>query len=227
MAYHTLRKHLVKRGSIDGANAVRTLAIVISGGLTVIAALPYLLAILRDQASPRLASWGIWTAAQAVGTVAAVKAGQYPAACYVAACGAGCAAVVVLGWRAGGRDFGRQDAVCAILASAGVVLLAAAALLPRMIPLSLAVAVSVVTDFLAYVPTFAHGWRRPREEPWRVYTLYAAGALLALAVTLAPGEPAAPTGVIYPAYLLAADTAMVTLILASPHRKDILPAGPG
>jgi hypothetical protein len=206
---------------------VRTFAIVVSGALTVIAALPYIWAILRDQASPRLASWAVWTAAQVVGTVAAVKAGQYPAACYVAACGAGCAAVVVLGWRAGGRDFGRLDAVCAILASAGVVLLAAAALLPQIVPLSLAVVVSVVTDFLAFVPTFAHGWRSPREEPWPVYTLYGAGALLALAVTLAPGAAPALTGVIYPAYLLAADTAMVTLILASPHRKDILPAGPG
>ena len=121
---------------------------------------------VRGRARPRVASWGIWAVVQAVGTVSAFGARQLPAACYTLFCAAGCAAVVFLGWRHGSRDFGPLDAVCLALAAEGVALLAVAAAWPRLVPMSWAVAVSVGTDFLAYLPTFGHAWRKPDEEPW-------------------------------------------------------------
>ena len=193
---------------------------VASSALTAVAALPYILEIMRGRARPRVASWGIWTVVQAVGTVSAFTARQLPGACYTLFCAAGCAAVVFLGWRHGSRDFGPLDAVCVALATEGVALLAVAAALPRLVPMSWAVAVSVATDFLAYLPTFRHAWLRPDEEPWLPYALFGAAAAMVLWVA----DYRILAGVIYPMYLFAADAAMVVMILVSPHGWKALPS---
>ena len=86
--------------------------------------------------------------------------------------------------------------------------------------MSWAVAVSVATDFLAYLPTFHHAWRRPGEEPWVPYAMFGAAAALVLLVT----DYRVLVGVIYPTYLFAADAAMVIMILASPHYAAPLPS---
>ena len=77
-------------------------------------------------------------------------------------------------------------------------------------------------DFLAYLPTFRHAWRRPAEEPWLPYALFGGAAALVLLVA----DYRILVGVIYPMYLFVADAAMVVLILASPHgRETVRPAG--
>ena len=195
------------------ASAVTTAVTVLGSALTAAAALPYILDIARGRAQPRIASWSIWTVVQAIGTASAFSAGQLPTACYTLLCAAGCAAVVILGWRYGSREFGRLDAVCVTLAAEGVALLAVATWVPGFIPVSWAVAVSVATDFLAYLPTFHHAWRRPKEEPWVPYAMFGAAAALVLLVT----DYRVLVGVIYPTYLFAADAAMVIMIVASPH----------
>ena len=198
-----------------------TMAVTVVGSaLTAAAALPYILDIGRGRAQPRIASWSIWAVVQAIGTASAFGAGQLPTACYTLLCAAGCAAVVFLGWQHGSREFGRLDAVCVTLATEGVALLAVATWVPGFIPTSWAVAVSVATDFLAYLPTFHHAWRRPGEEPWVPYAMFGAAAALVLLVA----DYRILVGVIYPTYLFAADAAMVIMILASPHYAAPLPS---
>jgi hypothetical protein len=198
---------------------VKAAVTVLSSALTAAAALPYILDIVRGRARPRIASWGIWTVVQAIGAASAFTAWQLPGACYTLLCAAGCAAVVFLGWRHGSREFGRLDAVCVTLAAEGVALLAVASWMPWLMPMSWAIAVSVATDFLAYLPTFHHAWRRPGEEPWLPYAMFGVAAALVLFVA----DFRVLAGVIYPAYLFAADAAMVIMILASPHRAPPLP----
>lgn len=193
---------------------------IFGSALTAAAALPYILDILHGRARPRIASWGIWAVVQAVGAASGFAAWQLPGACYTLFCAVGCAAVVFLGWRHGSRDFGRLDAVCVTLAAEGVALLAVAAAVPTLVPMSWAVAVSVATDFLAYLPTFRHAWLNPSEEPWLPYALFGAAA----AMVLAAADFRILAGVIYPMYLLAADGVMVVMILASPHCRDTLPS---
>jgi hypothetical protein len=194
---------------------------IVSSALTAAAALPYIIDIVRGRARPRIASWGIWMVVQAVGTITSFAAGQLPTACYTLLCAVGCAAVVILGWRHGSRDFGPLDAVCVTLAAEGVALLAVAELVPGLIPMTWAVAVSVVTDLLAYLPTFHHAWVNPDEEPWLPYALFGLAAGLVLYVT----DFSVLVGVIYPTYLFAADSAMVVMILASPHHGNAPAAG--
>lgn len=193
---------------------------VLGSALTAAAALPYILDIVRGRARPRIASWGIWAVVQAVGAASGFAAWQLPGACYTLFCAAGCAAVVLLGWRHGSRDFGPLDAVCVTLAAEGVVLLGLAAAAPGLVPMSWAVAISVATDFLAYLPTFRHAWLKPEEEPWLPYAMFGAAA----ALVLVPADFSVLAGVIYPAYLLAADAAMVVMILASPHCRHRRPS---
>ena len=195
---------------------MKTTVTVLSSALTAAAALPYIIDIGRGRARPRIASWSIWAVVQAIGAASGFSAWQLPGACYTLLCATGCAAVVFLGWRHGSRDFGRLDAVCVTLATEGVGLLAVATWAPGLIPVSWAVAVSVATDFLAYLPTFRHAWLRPDEEPWIPYAMFGAAAGLVLAVA----DFRVTAGVIYPAYLFAADAAMVIMILASPHYQD-------
>jgi hypothetical protein len=199
---------------------VKAALIVASSALTAAAALPYILDIVHGRARPRVASWGIWTVVQAVGAVSAFSAWQLPGACYTVFCAAGCAAVVFLGWRHGSREFGPLDAVCVALAAEGVALLAVAAALPRLVPLSWAVAVSVATDFLAYLPTFRHAWLKPDEEPWLPYALFGAAAGMVLWVA----DYRILAGVIYPMYLFVADVAMVLMILFSPYGRNAVPS---
>jgi len=199
---------------------VKAAVTVLSSTLTAAAALPYILDIVRGRARPRIASWSIWAVVQAIGTASAFAAWQLPGACYTLLCAVGCAAVVFLGWRHGSREFGRLDAVCVTLAAEGVALLAVASWMPRLLPMSWAVAVAVATDFLAYLPTFHHAWKRPGEEPWLPYAMFGAAAALVLFVA----DFRVLAGVIYPTYLFAADTAMVIMILASPHHATPLPS---
>ena len=195
--------------------------------LTLAANGPYILAVARGQ-SPRLASWAVWTAAMTVGAVQAARAGQVPGAAFTAVCAAGCGAILAFGWQRGDRQMGRLDVACGAGGLAGVVLLAASAGWPSVVPLAAAVAVSVATDLCAFIPTFAAGWRG--GEPWLPFAMFAAGA----AGTLTVAEWSSPAGWIYPAYEVTACTAMAGLALAGSRihrdppvektRRDGLPA---
>jgi hypothetical protein len=164
-------------------------------------------------ADPRLASWAIWAGAMAVGAVAAAAARQWPSLFLTAAGAACCTAILVCGWRHGNREFGKLDVACTVLGAAGVGLLAAAVAAPRLVPVYAAVAASVATDFVAYVPTFANGWRG--EEPWPSFGWFAAGG----AITLSVCDFAVLAGFIYPAYETLVNTVMVVIILAGPARR--------
>lgn len=167
----------------------------------------------RD-ADPRLASWAIWTSMMTVGALGAAAARQWPSMCLIAANALCCAAVLACGWQYGSREFGRLDAVCTVLGAAGVGLLAAAAVVPRLVPVFAAVAVSVVTDLIACGPTFANGWQG--KEPWPPFAMFAGSGALTLAVC----DFAVPAGVIYPAFLAAVNTVVTLIILASPARRS-------
>jgi hypothetical protein len=169
---------------------------------------------------PRPASWGPWAAAMATGAGAAVMSGAWPSAAYTGACAAGCAAILVLGWprrdRGGSRRQRQLDAACAALALAGVGLLALADADPALLSAAAAAAVAVAADLAAYLPTFRDGWKDPAGQPAAMYAGFAAAAVLTLAAERVPA------GMIYPAYLLAADGGMALIVVG---RRALLSSG--
>jgi len=75
-------------------------------------------------------------------------------------------------------------------------------------------------DLIAYIPTMVHAWRKPHEETWSAYALYAAAAWLALAVA----DFGVFAAVAYPAYLAVADTAVTASSWPGAALQSPLPA---
>jgi hypothetical protein len=188
---------------------LRGLAVLVSAGLSVAGNLPYIAAVRRrdPDARPRIASWVIWSLALCVGTAAAGVAHAWVSVAYTGACATGCIAVLVCGWRYGTREFGRLDAVCLTLGAAGVAALALAAAFPQLLPVWAATTAAVLSDVIAFLPTYRNGWLG--REPWVPYAMYGIGAAVALAAT----DFSQPAGVIYTAYLAASDSAMTVIAL--------------
>jgi hypothetical protein len=175
---------------------------------------------LRNPDDPRAArpvvmSWVIWTAILAIGGAASALTGQLPAAVFTLAQAAECGLVAVLAMcipvaqrdeparvPLGGRGV-RLDMLCLPGAVTGLVLLA---VLRAPAP---AVAVSIGTDVLAYVPTVSHSWRQPYSEAWDSYGWYAVSA----AAALAAARHLTITAVGYPAWLVLAETVTTTVIV--------------
>jgi len=193
-----------------------TAVLAASGLLIAIGSVPYLIETLRGTAKPQVVSWAVWAALLAIGSAAALSSGQVPAAVYGALCACVDALVAVLALRGADLAFRRLDFLCLAGAVAGLVLLATVR------TPAAAVAVSVAADLIAYIPTMVHAWRKPHEETWSAYALYAAAAWLALAVA----DFGVFAAVAYPAYLAVADTGVTGIILA---RRGTVPesASPG
>lgn len=100
------------------------------------------------------------------------------------------------------------DVICLSGGVIGLVLLAVVR------PPGPAIAVTVATDLIAYIPTVVHAWRRPREEIAGTFVLYSAGAALTLTAAAQTGDLRVFAAVAYPANLLAADMAGVCVIFA-------------
>lgn len=153
------------------------------------------------QMKPQLVSWGIWAVLQAEGSVAALRAGQVPAAVYGLACAAGCAVVAALGWR--DRSWGWLSRGSAVVAGGCLALMIVVS------DPALVIALTVAADLAGFAPTVRHAWTRPGEESWQGYGFYGLGAWAGLAVAALT-----MTGMTYLAYLAVADTVVPVMILA-------------
>lgn len=193
---------------------LRTVLVIAADALTVGANLPYILAVRARAARPRLVTWLMFAVATATAAAGSFRAGQWPAGIFTAVLSAGCLGVLAAGWRHGNRQFGRLDAACLVLGSTGVALLAIAVVRPAAVPVTWALSISILTDLVAFLPTFAHGWRAPAEEPRRAWAMFTAGAALALAAS----QVSSLDAVLWPAWVLAADGFMLVLVLAGPAR---------
>jgi hypothetical protein len=179
---------------------------VIIAVLVIWASAGYVIAVARGQASPRLASWAIWTLAMGIASIGALLTGQYGSA-ILAGTGSLTAAVVLLaGWRAGSRDVALLDKIGLAIGGTGVVFLAISLFIPA-VPIAISVAVSVATDLAAFLPTFLNGARG--MEPLSPYMKLATAA--AIGVASAKSGPVA--GQIFPLYELLACGLMCIIVL--------------
>jgi hypothetical protein len=189
-------------------------ALGLAGALLVAyAAWPYVREIrARDEhAHPRLVSWAVWAETTAVATVAELIHRSVAAGLLTGACALSCLAVLAAGRRWGdGRPLGPLDWWCLALAQGGVALLALAVWRPALWPWWLAVGIAVITDFLAYLPTYRNG--AAGQEPVRPYALNFAGSSLSAAAAISLA------GLLFTGYLVLANGAM-TVIAGSASRR--------
>ena len=195
-------------GGLVQYRVMRTLLIIVSNLLTVIATVPYLYDTARGKSRPRLVSWFIWFAIMAISAAASLVDGQLPAGIFALACALECGLVVVLGYKIGDRSLDRLDIICLAGAAVGLGLL----VIVRS-PV-LAVVASILIDFTAGIPTLKHAYLKPREETWTTYGLYG----LASGITLLLATAGSFTGTAYPLYLFVFDSGVAAIILISPNR---------
>lgn len=183
--------------------------VVLAGLLTIAASVLYVRATIMDTAQPEIVSWLAWAALLAESTVAEFRAMAIPAALYTGICGLACGLIAVLSLvRRGSWEPSRLDLFSLTAAAAGVILLVVVHSNRAV------VAVTVLADLAAYLPTMVHAWQAPDEEPALVYALFGAGAALTLWSADRTLVAAA-----YPFYLTAADI-LVVLFIVYRRRQD-------
>jgi hypothetical protein len=146
----TTRSKAGKYGTI-GAD-VKNLLIILSGVVTIVAAVPYLIEIIRGKAKPRIVSWFTWSLLTGIGCAAAFAEGQVASGVLLLCATIEVLLIAVLGFKHGDRKFERFDIVCQIAALAGLLL--------WFIFNSPAIAVvaAVAIDLVGALPTFKHSW---------------------------------------------------------------------
>ena len=175
--------------------------------------IPYILAVIRGTARPRLVSWGVWAVLAGVMTVSAFIEGAMASAAMTAITFIACATVTILGWQRRTGGINRVDMVCLVGAVLGI-----ASLAIFKSPL-IALAVSVAVDIIAFIPTLMHAWTSPYEESLACFALSALGGTLAVLAVLV-GEVSV-VALLYPVYSMVFN-GLAALLIVSGRSKSLL-----
>jgi hypothetical protein len=179
------------------------LLLTLSAIVTIGAAVPYIIEIIRGKAKPRVVSWFTWTLLTAIAAMASFADGQYPAAIFSACAALETGLIVVLGLKHGDRKFTRLDIVCQVSALVGV------ALWLVFDSPAIAVLASIAIDLIGCIPTLVHSWQKPYEETWITFLLMSIGGGLALLVV----GSWAVTAVAYPLYIFIINLLLMAVIM--------------
>ena len=174
---------------------------------------PYILAVIRGTARPRLVSWGVWAVLAGVMTVSAFIEGAMASVAMTAITFIACATVTILGWQRRTGGINRVDMVCLVGAVLGI-----ASLAIFKSPL-IALAVSVAVDIIAFIPTLMHAWTSPYEESLTCFALSALGGTLAVLAVLV-GEISV-VALLYPVYSMVFN-GLAALLIMSGRSKSLL-----
>lgn len=133
---------------------------VLSGVFSVVAAVPYVLSILRGETKPNAISWGLWSLLQGIALVAQFKAGASWSAVLIFFVTLNTVVVTVfaLTKKYGYREYGAIDGISAVLA-----ILAIVAWQLTGNPIA-AIVSTIVADACAAFPTMVKAKRDPRSE---------------------------------------------------------------
>ena len=175
--------------------------------------IPYILAVIRGTARPRLVSWGVWAVLAGVMTVSAFIEGAMASAVMTAITFIACATVTILGWQRRTGGINRVDMVCLVGAVLGI-----ASLAIFKSPL-IALTVSVAVDIIAFIPTLMHAWTSPYEESLTCFALSALGGTLAVLAVLV-GEISV-VALLYPVYSMVFN-GLAALLIVSGRSKSLL-----
>lgn len=197
-------------------NVAVLVLILLSTGLSASSAIPSILASRADPASLEPVTWAIWCALTATAGVASAVKADYPSAVFAAVGTATCGGVAIVSLRRGRRTFSAANAVCCLIAAAGVIgwLTADRA--------SVAVLAACLGDLAALFPTIRHAWQHPDQEPTATFVLIAGGGLCTAGAAWGQWTV---TALAYPLYVAASTAAVAVLTLRRPP-TSVAPAPP-
>ena len=164
---------------------------------------PYLRDIFRGTTKPHPFTWLIWGLINVIAFFAQLAEGGGAGAWVTAIVATTCLFVAVLAFMRGERHIVTIDWICFFGALAGIVLW-------RVTDNPfLAILLVTLTDALAFVPTFRKTFFKPNEETASAWIIGAIGFLFQIVAF----ETLNLTTVLYPAFIAAANTSLVAMIL--------------
>lgn len=168
-----------------------------------IAFVPYLYDIYKGKTKPHIFTWFVWALVYAITFIAQVSEGAGAGAWFTAAETTVCFLIVAAAFFRGEKVITVADKVSFALALGGVLLWVV-----LQHPLY-AVLAAVVSEVLAFTPTFRKAFHKPLEETESAFALAAIAVLLSLLAL----EEYSVTTWLYPATILVTNTAFVSMIL--------------
>jgi hypothetical protein len=180
-----------------------------------VACLSYISAILKGEATPNRVTWLLWAIVPLIAGAAQLRAGVGFSTLVVMSVGAGPACVVLASFvrGAGSWTLGPFDYVCGACALAALALWAVTG-----DPVT-AIALSILGDFAAALPTLRKAWLAPATESRSTYLISFAGMILGILSV----QEATFAAYAFNAYLVAASGALV-LILYWPRKPSLTEA---
>ena len=175
---------------------------VLGAGIILFCTLPYIVNIVRGRTKPNIVTWFTWSLLVGIGTAALFAAHETRAAWLLLSDTISTFAVVLFGLKYGIAKLDVFDGLCQLGAVIGVVLW-----FVFNSPL-IAIASTILIDFIGTVPTLRHSWSRPDEETSITYVL----GIMATTFTLLSLRSYEFTAWVYPAYLLVSNTLLVVTI---------------
>lgn len=181
----------------------------------------YLIEVFQRDTDPRLASWALWTCSAGIAAIGAARTRPrfWPSVTLAGVDAATCAVLLAAGIAWGNREAGWLDAAGLAVGGTGVALLIIALVRPAAVPMTAALAASVVTDLAALAAVVANGWRG-EESPGSFLKMAAGGAVVLVMAAMAPAYRQA-NGLIFPLYLTVAALAMSVIAAAGRRRVRI------
>jgi hypothetical protein len=175
---------------------------ILAGILQLVATAPYLRDVLRGSTRPQRATWGIWTTLGLVVLSSQWASGASWSLVLTVGQVVSCGAIFALSLRRGVGGASRFELALLGIAALGVVGWQIAGN-PVVATCSV-----VVADLIAVALMLPKAYRQPRSETLETYAIGVVSTLLAL---LAVGA-GTPSLLIYPVYLLVADSAVVAVL---------------
>ena len=180
----------------------------VAGCIAIAGAIPYILDTLKGKTHPNIITWFTWTLLNTINAVAAQSSGATQTAIFSTAGALATGAICIVGLRYGLKKYTRFDVICQSTALLGVVLWQLTN------QPTVAVLVNVITDFAGWLPTYRHAWKSPHAETWQTFAFSGCSS----ALTLISIQRYTLIALVFPAYILSANIAIVSTILARRQR---------
>lgn len=148
--------------------------IILSGIITILGYIPYIIDTIKNKTKPRIVTWFIWSLLNGISCIASFSEQQYSTAALMFCFALGTIAITVFGWKRGDKDINRLDIICLSGAIIGIILWAV------LRSPSVAIIILILVDFIGGIPTLVHSWKKPDEETLTTYIMSFIGASLTL-----------------------------------------------
>ena len=179
------------------------LFLALSASLTSIAAyIPYIIDIFRNKTKPHLFSWLVWSILVAIAFASQVAGGERTGAWLMGINTIFCLFITGLSFKKGTKDIQLIDWICMFGA-----LIALALWIITKTPF-LSVIMIIITDALAFIPTFRKSFNKPYQETIISYILHVTKFVIGLTAL----KTVSVITALYPAYLVFANGSFVIFL---------------